>query len=103
MPAILVKNFTCYYMDLIFMEVYFFKSTCQDYIILYTTQPFLQKQAVSIFFKVSRPAPCNSYRGLYSRREVRRGVADPSPPTSVEVMTRGAIPPFPHTYSWHGA
>jgi hypothetical protein len=29
--------------------------------------------------------------------------ADHSPPSSAEVRNDGAIPPLPHTFSWHGA
>jgi hypothetical protein len=29
--------------------------------------------------------------------------ADDSPPSSAEVKNGGAIPPLPHTPSWHGA
>jgi hypothetical protein len=46
----------------------------------------------------------NGYRGVLSPGVKRpRCEADHSPTPSAEVKNVGAIPPFPHTYSWRGA
>jgi hypothetical protein len=42
--------------------------------------------------------------GAFSPGLKRQGrEADHSPPSSAEVKNGGAIPPLPHTSSWHGA
>jgi hypothetical protein len=42
-------------------------------------------------------------RGPFSGIKRLARDADHSPPSSAEVENGGAIPPLPHTSSWHGA